>query len=156
MAAKPQVWRMAFRSGSQGPDYWDLCFRHGVAVLGMWSPHDLSSCSQEDLKGLYRQRCEWLNMEPTSTNLSNHRKFGFLMGEGDIIYAKLGTVLVGRGTILEPYLYNCHKKWLPRSLSLWGFFRKVQWDKNFEPISKAEVPRVFEAPLHTVLQLQGE
>jgi len=55
------VWRMAFRSGSQGLDKWDACFRRGIAAIAYGDLPDLSDVPEEQFSKFFSDYCmeEW-------------------------------------------------------------------------------------------------
>ena len=145
MATKPHsAWRMAFRSGSQGVDHWEKCFERGGAVIACRRSRDLSNVEKSDF-----QRQYW-----GTTLKSSFHKFRYEMEVGDVIYARSGTQIVGKGVVQGPYRYQ-RGVLGPRVHPMWAHNRKVRWERGFPPIPKNRAPRVFESQ-QTVLKLEGD
>jgi hypothetical protein len=156
VAKTARYWRMAFREGSQGVDHWEDCYRLGVAVIAMAITDD-----DKPLPDLTRVPKEKFNEfmvkhagAPQTSLDWSFRKFRYDLKPGDIIYAKSGARLVGKGLITGNYSYKVDLL-RKKGHEFWAHYRKVEWEKGVEAISKDKIPAVFEAPLHTILELKG-
>ena len=132
MKRKVNYWRMAFREGSQGPDLWKYCLIKGIAAIGYSDKNDVQIVG--DCRKFTIEEFDeiWKKKWPRSGSAKNSLKlFAYEMKEGDIIYAKEGPLIVGKGVVgkygYEPQLFNeyGHKGW--------NHFRNVEWDLSFKP-----------------------
>jgi hypothetical protein len=72
------------------------------------------------------------------------------MKNGDVIYAKTGTQVVGKGRIISEYAYDpTILRGTPGGES-WAHYVIVQWEKEFEPFHFR-----FDAQQYTILELTG-
>jgi len=154
MTVRPHsVWRMTFRDGPGGEDFCEDCFRYGVAVLGSQGQPDLTDIVESDFRQFWK---EYSISGSGGVNQGTHCSFRYRMKAGDIIYAKSGNRIVGKGMVISRHRYNKSGKVLPRCLSGWAYFRKVKWEKNFAAISSSEAPQMFDpSSFHTLLRLDG-
>jgi hypothetical protein len=144
-------WRMSFRIGSRGDEMWPVCQKRGIAAIGYFSNDgrpivkDCSKITVEEYNNNWRQK------DPRNiTGRSSLRKVAYEMKIGDVIYAKQGTEIVGRGKITSTYKYD--PSILKGSQVVdWHHYVKVDWEKDFQKVSIC-----LGAELTTVLQLKGE
>lgn len=136
------TWRMAFRMGSQGPSLWPLCYKYGVAAVSYEDVdgHDLSRVSPNDIAE------DWNSL--SSSQKASLRHVAYEMKKGDVIYAKEGAEIVGRGRVLGVYKYALSNKIVDEEGTLWPHQVPVLWEPGFN-----RVRVVVGADLHTVLEL---
>jgi len=144
-------WRMAFRRGSQGREMFQHCFEKGIAALGYYEyesrkpiVEDCSKISKEEFIRIWRTK--WPNPGTARKSLEY---VAYEMKKGDIIYAKQGPEIVGRGEIVSGYQYDPN---ILRDVDgKWEHFVRVNWQKNFKPFRL-----VIDPSYPTVLKLEGE
>ena len=85
---------MSFNAGTRGKKMWPQCFRAGAAAIqyGPVQSVDLLQASPQTQKELWKKLS-------SSSQKSSLRSFVFEMKPGDIIYAKEGPKIVGKGVI---------------------------------------------------------
>ena len=141
------IWRMSFRCGNQGYEMWRHCRELGVAAITYYPLHhtDLLQYPQGEPKHL------WAQLSPSQK--ASLRRVAYEMREGDIIYAKQGPKIVGRGVVKSPYQFDSEFRLsCPGDEGIpWTHQVTVDWDSDFEPIDIL----LGSEPL-TVLELSGE
>ncbi|MBM3330987.1 hypothetical protein FJY68_03940 [candidate division WOR-3 bacterium] len=126
-------WRMAFRWGSQGFELWPTCRSKNVAAIGYFGYRmrpivgDCSEVPVADFDNVWRRK--W--PENTTARVSL-RRFIYEMKPGDIIYAKNGPRIVGRGKVVSEYLYDPAVMDDPDHPH--DHYRRVEWNATFRPI----------------------
>lgn len=142
-------WRMAFRIGSKGYEMWPDCFERGIAAIGYYKNgkpvvEDCSKLTEDEYDEIWRRK------RPRAISARNSLKnVAYKMEEGDVIYVKKGTDIVGKGVITKEYKYD--PTILKGTKAEWEHFVTVDWGKNF---SKFRL--VLGADQITVLKLEGE
>jgi nitroreductase len=122
-----KYWRMAFREGSQGYSLWPLCKNHNVAAIS-YTPID--SIDLSNFPGKKEPVRLWKKL--SSSQQSSLFKAANEMQIGDVIYAKEGTEIVGRGRVMGHYKYGLNKKILSPGGYLWPHQIPVFWDRSFK------------------------
>jgi hypothetical protein len=124
-------WRMSFRWGTGGYELWDNCYKKGVAALGYYDSRmrpivgDCTGMSENDFEEAWRKR------RPKSGSArSSLRNFVYVMRPGDIIYAKQGPNIVGKGKVASGYLYDAEV--MNDHDHPHDHYRKVRWDPSFQ------------------------
>jgi predicted HNH restriction endonuclease len=151
---KISYWRMAFRSGSMDDDdlveMFEHCKAQGIAALGYWDykgkpiVKDCSKISEEEFDSAWREK--WPQNISGRTSL---RHLAYHMKRNDIIYAKQGPMIVGKGTLISGYEYD--PKILKGTPGNWQHFVRVKWNDDFKPFRLVIYPH-----WSTVLKLEGE
>lgn len=141
---------MAFRWGNKGRELWPYCFEQGIAAIGYYDGDnisivdDCSKISEDEYNHIWRTK--GVNAPAAQGSL---KKLAYRMEKGDIIYAKEGVNIVGKGTIKTQYKYK------PNVLDvdgiLWEHYVEVDWEKDFQQFKLD-----LEANQHTVLELNTE
>jgi len=97
-----KYWKMRFRAGQGGEDFFEDCRREGVAVLG-WSDGrgrdivgDCRNLTLEKYTEIWRRR-----RPRNSSGRASLRRVAYEMEPGDMIYAMTGPRVVGKGTITK-------------------------------------------------------
>ncbi len=143
-------WRMSFRIGSQGTEMWEECRKQGIAAIGAYDKNgdpvvrDCSRLTEEALTQAFRKK-----KPRNSARLFSFKNLVYRMQVGDIIYAKQGPYIVGRGVIKSGYQYDPNI--LKGSKARWEHFVRVDWEENFE-----SVPILLGAERITILPLSKE
>ena len=111
----PRLWYLALGPGSQ---YWEECFRQGIAVIGYDEQGDLRQYgSRKELESLGLSK-------PHSQACWN---FCREMSPGDLIIVKKGTKnLVGHGIVRSDYFFD-------RNRQRYRQVRRVEWRSNAWP-----------------------
>lgn len=118
-----RFWRMSFKAGNRGYSLWSQCKARQAAVITYDQFHEF------DLG-------PWPTGEPESrwTQLEASQKYSldavrYQMRVGDVIYAKDGPFIVGRGTVKRNYRFE------PDVLGdrdyRWGHHVQVAWQSSF-------------------------
>lgn len=136
---------MSFRCGNQGLEMWEACCKLKVAALTYLPIYktDLTKYSSREPKEL------WAKLSPNQK--ASLYRFVYEMQEGDIIYAKKGTSIVGRGVVTGSYQFVYNSSLICPDNEQWSHQRPVDWESNFDPV---EI--LLGAEPITVLQLSGE
>jgi hypothetical protein len=146
-----RYWRMAMRDGNQGPDRFPECFAKGIAAIDYC---DGRGRIVTDCRRLTPEQFEetWRRKWPRGNNpRANLRHIWLHMKKGDIIYAKTGTQVVGKGRIISEYAYD---PTVLRGKTLgerWAHYVRVRWENNFVPFHCA-----FDAVQCAILELTGQ
>jgi hypothetical protein len=116
---------MAFRHGAGGPSEWGNYRDAGVAAITYGAVHkiDLTRYSRGEAEQFWREA----GLAPAQKY--SLRQFVFKMQKGDIIYAKEGPLIVGRGTIVGDYRFS------PHTGLAWPHQRAVNWQQDFNPVA---------------------
>jgi hypothetical protein len=116
---------MAFRHGAGGPSEWGNYRDAGVAAItyGAVDKIDLAQYSRGEAEQLWRES----KLEPAQKY--SLRQFVYEMRKGDVIYAKEGPLIVGKGTIAGDYRFSAHTG------LAWPHQRAVKWQQNFNPVA---------------------
>jgi len=130
-------WRMAFRVGSGGPEMWPHCLRLGVAAI-TYSPLaevDLSKYPQGEPKDL------WAKLAPAQKY--SLRQVAYVMKKGDVIYAKQGPNIVGKGIVEGRYKFDSKFRIIDDYDIPWTHQVPVEWQSNFVAVkmSLGDQPR---------------
>jgi 5-methylcytosine-specific restriction endonuclease McrA len=142
-------WRMAFRIGDRGPEMWPECYKRGIAALGYYLDgkpvvENCSELTEDEYNGI------WQRKRPrNTTGRASLRKVAYQMKVGDIIFAKQGPRIVGRGRITSEYKYD--PDILEGAEARWEHFVEVDWNPDFGPIDI-----LLGAEQTTVLKLSGD
>ncbi len=122
------AWRMAFRVGPGGTELWPDCRRRGVAAI-TYSPLydvDLSKYQPNEPEAL------WARLSaPQKYSL---RQVAYRMRKGDVIYAKQGSTIVGKGIVRGPYRFDWKNRLRVHGDIPWAHQVPVQWLSDFAPI----------------------
>ncbi len=151
-------WRMAFREGPGGYDMWPACFSKGIAAIGYTDEDyipivkDCRHLTREQFREIWREKCPRSGSAQASLAM-----FAYEMEERDVIYAKDGKEIVGRGTVGK-YRYD------PGCLGRqgWEHVRKVKWEQDFPRFEcdlgawQWTVLRLDEARLAMIRQAEGK
>ncbi len=143
-------WRMSFRIGSEGTEMWEECCDRGIAAIGAYDKNgepavrDCSRLTEEELTLAFRKK-----KPGNAARLFSFKNLVYRMQEGDIIYAKQGPFIVGRGVITSRYQYDPNI--MKGSEARWEHYVRVGWEKDFEP-----VPILLGAERITILPLSKE
>jgi hypothetical protein len=143
-------WRMAMRIGNQGPSQWQDCLEKGIAAIGYYD--ESGELVVEDCRELTEREYDdiWRRKRPTWTvPRANLKKLAYEMQEGDTIYVKEGTRIVGKGAIMEGYGYDPNV--LLGAQEPWEHYVTVDWQKDFIPFELK-----LGAEQNTILRLEGE
>ena len=147
-----RFWRMAMKNGTKGDDIFPDCKQRNIAALDYWDKdhvnrivEDCTKLSEDEYVQKWRLRAPHHSSGRTSVRLLWKE-----MKVGDRIYAKTGTLVVGKGTITGEYEYD------PDILKdtmgpKWGQFVRVEWDKNFINFSFK-----FHAPMFTIREIKEQ
>lgn len=147
-----QYWRMAMREGSQGPDRFPDCCDRGIAALDYWD--DKGGRIVKDCRKLTEQEYEatWHAKAPRwPSPRASLRHLWLHMKKGDLIYAKTGTRVVGKGRIVGEYEYDPAILANGQDGEDWGHFVRVDWVDDFVPFDFR-----FHAPVSTIMPLAGQ
>ena len=148
-----KYWRMAFREGSLGRDRFPDCKRMGIAALDYWD--DTGNRIVGDLRkikdeGLYYRI--WKEKDPKNSSARTSLRHLWLdMKIGDLIYAKTGTRVVGKGHVTSKYTFDPQILQGTPGGARWAHYVKVNWEKDYPGFFFK-----FNAPQHTILELRGE
>lgn len=146
-----RYWRMAMREGSQGRDRFPDCFAKGIAALDYWDEHhqrivtDCRRLTERKFEELWRAK--WPRCGTARASL---RHLWLDMKKGDIIYAKTGTQVVGKGRIISEYAYDPTILRGTTGGKSWAHHVRVRWETNFVPFHFR-----FDAQQCTILELTG-
>jgi predicted HNH restriction endonuclease len=142
-----KYWRMSFRWGNQGRELWPYCFKQGVAAIGYYIGDesivtDCSKITEEEYDQIWREKGVY---SPSAQG--SLKKLAYNMKKDDVIYAKEGSYIVGKGRIKRRgYQYK------PNVLNiegiLWEHYVEVDWENDFTKF-KLDLG----ANQHTVLEL---
>lgn len=141
---------MSFRAGTHGKEMWPQCFGAGVAAIQYGPVQDVNllKVSPQTQKELWKKLS-------SSSQKSSLRSFVFEMKPGDIIYAKKGPEIIGKGVIdLKEGSYKfvrdtpiCDSRDCP-----WQHQRKIRWISDFRAVKfKLGAPQIF-----TIRELQAD
>ena len=145
-------WRMSFRIEIDNKNYelWSDCYERGIAAMSYYDYDgelvvgDCSILREDEYDEIWRTKR--INATSPQGSLKN---FAYRMKKEDVIYAKEGANIVGKGVITEEYNYDPNI--LKGTKSRWEHFVKVNWEKDFHPFKLN-----LEANLHIVLKLNEE
>lgn len=120
-----KTWRMAFRVGPEGHEMWPDCFRLGVAAITYSSVAkvDLSKYPPNERKEL------WKGLE--SPQKYSLRQVADVMKKGDVIYAKQGSKIVGKGIIKGSYQFDAKFRIIDPDGRPWAHQVPVEWQPDF-------------------------
>lgn len=122
------VWRMSFRAGNSGPEMWPECFRRGIAAITYrpLAETDLSAYRSGEPKRL------WAQLEPAQK--ASLRRVVYEMRPGDVIFAKQGPMIVGKGRVTGPYRFDGKLSLRDPFGTPWSHQVPVRWDPAFAPV----------------------
>ena len=126
-----KTWRMSFRAGNQGYEMWPDCFRLGVAAITYYplEKTDLSKYREGEPKKL------WAQLKPTQK--ASLRRVAYEMKAGDVIYAKRGPNIVGKGIVggrrERAYEFDSRFR-LKHDDFPWPHQVPVKWESDFPPV----------------------
>jgi hypothetical protein len=113
-------WRMAFRAGTNGYDLWPECRKLGVAII-QYSPLDDFDLTKFPI-GEPKDR--WAQLSGSAkTSLC---RFIIEMKKGDTIYVKSGPMIVGKGIVDSPYIFDKANRVVHDGVP-WQHQRRVKW-----------------------------
>jgi hypothetical protein len=137
-----QHWRMSFRVGNKGHEMWPDCLRMGRAAItyDAFLRIDLSQYKNDPPKAL------WNKLE--SAQKGSLRKIAHQIAPGDIIYAKQGGLLVGKGIVKSRYKYDSKFLLCEPNGNPWAHYVEVDWQPDFP-----ETPIRFGAVQTTIKNL---
>lgn len=141
-----KIWRMSFRCGNQGHEMWADCRRLKVAAMTYLPVYktDLSKFSKGEPKKL------WAKLAPNQR--ASLSRFVYEMKNGDIIYAKQGPSIVGRGVVTSSYRFVSNSRLVcPDNGIQWAHQVSVDWESDFNAVDI-----LLGAEPVTVLPLSGE
>ncbi|WP_319506923.1 hypothetical protein [uncultured Methanolobus sp.] len=128
-------WRMSFRiyRNNKPIEVWEQCKKQRIAAMGYYEDGepivgDCSQISEEEFDDIWRASGVFAPSAQSSL-----RHVAFHMEKGDIIYAKQGTSIVGKGIITEEYNYKLGI--VKQDEVKWEHYVKVDWDDNFKPFT---------------------
>lgn len=130
-------WRMAFRDRDGGYEMWPQCLSLEVAAI-TYSPLtnvDLSKYPQGEPKQL------WAKLFPSQKY--SLRQIAYVMKKGDVIYAKQGSYIVGKGIVKGSYQFDATLSIVDSHDTQWAHQIPVKWQSNFVAvkISLGDQPR---------------
>ncbi|WP_084323985.1 HNH endonuclease [Methanolobus tindarius] len=140
---------MSFRLGSNGVEVWEQCRKQGIAAMGYYYNGepvvgDCRNITEKEFDAIWRE-----SGVRSRTGKSSLKHVVFHMKEGDVIYAKKGTEIVGKGKIAEEYDY---KPGIVKQDGVrWEHYVKVDWNTDFKPFVLD-----LSANQHTVLKINQE
>ena len=151
-----RYWRMAMREGNQGRDRFPDCFAKGIAALDYWLEDrggrfrrvvaDCRRLTPEEFEEIWRRK--W----PKGTApRASVRHLWLHVKKGDVIYAKTGTRVVGKGRITSEYAYDPAILRGTPGGERWAHYVRVRWETDFVPFDFR-----FDAPQFTIFELAGE
>src|SRR3972149_415563 len=120
-----KTWRMAFRVGDGGPEMWPDCLRFSVAAITYYplAEVDLSKYPQGEPKDL------WAQLSPAQKY--SLRQVAYVMKEGDVIYAKQGPKIVGKGIVKGSYQFDAKFRIIDTNGTPWAHQVPVEWLPDF-------------------------
>ena len=122
-----EIWRMAFKNGSRGFNLWHQCKTHGLAVIAHPEmDFDLSKYPPEKFPD------KWASL--ASAPKYSLRAFAFRVRAGDVIYAKDGAHIVGRGVVKRRYHYYRSCPVRDENGERWPHVLDVGWEADFLPV----------------------
>jgi hypothetical protein len=142
---------MAMREGSQGRDRFYDCFAKGIAALDYWDEHGRRIVA--DCRRLTPEQFEetWRRKWPQGTSpRASVRHLWMHMKKGDVIYAKTGTQVVGKGRIISEYAYDPTVLRGTTGGESWAHYVRVRWETDFVRFHFR-----FDAQQYTILELTG-
>jgi hypothetical protein len=146
-----RYWRMAMREGNQGRDRFDAYRARGVAAIDYSDDHDrriVTDCRQLTLEAF---EDTWRRKQAKATSSrASLRHLWRDMRKGDIIYAKKGTEVVGKGRIIKGYAYDPALLRGEFGASTWAHYVSVRWETRFVSF---HFP--FDAQQHAIFELTG-
>jgi hypothetical protein len=144
------IWRMAFRDYSEGPSFWHQCLELSVASMTYEPVADIDlsvHATDSSTPG-------WDLLEASQKGCLRH--FVHDIAPGDIIYAKEGPRIVGRGMVSRPYQFDVVQPFLPpKGVTPYRHHVRVEWCLGFQPleiqIGATQMPTLLElAPADVV------
>ena len=138
------IWRMSFRCGNQGYDMWPHCRDLGIAAI-TYHPLEAIDLSRYPK---HEPRDRWNQL--ASSQKSSLSRVAYEMKSGDIIYAKRGPQIGGRGIVVDSYRFD-HRHLVDPDGNPWSHQVLVDWQRDFEPLSI-----LLGAEPTTVLRLSGD
>jgi predicted HNH restriction endonuclease len=119
---------MAFRVGPQGHPMWPECRRFDVAAITYYplAQIDLSKFPPGQPKD------KWAELSPPQKY--SLRKVAYDMRKGDVIYAKEGAKIVGRGIVKSSYQFDKRYRIIDPNGTPWAHQVRVEWASDFVPI----------------------
>lgn len=137
-------WRMAFKNGPGGFNLWPQCKTEGLAVIAHAEMNfDLSEYPPDKFPERWRGL-------PSESKYSL-TAFAFRVKAGDVIYAKDGADIVGRGIVKRKYYYNPHCPVRDENGERWPHVLDVSWETGFSPVEMS----LGDAQRFTVRALAG-
>ena len=139
------AWRMAFRCGINGFEMWDECLKHKVAIIEYWPFDDL------DLSKFARGKPQsaWTALRGSQPHSLD--RFVYQMQEEDVIYVKKGPVIVAKGVVAGPYLFDKKNRIIDPEGTPWQHQHLVRWS----PYREEVLIQVGYAPNVTVVPLDA-
>lgn len=119
------AWRMAFRAGTGGEEMFRKCVRCGVASITYYpiAEVDLSEYAEGEPKEL------WSKL--SSAQVYSLRQVAYKMKKGDVIYAKQGKMIVGKGIVKDGYQFDKQHRIIDPNNEPWTHQVPVAWLPNF-------------------------
>jgi hypothetical protein len=148
-----KYWRMAFREGNQGRDRFPDCKIMGIAALDYWDKTGHRTVDDlRKIKDKSRYDQIWRAKDPANSSArTSLRHLWMDMKIGDVIYAKTGTRVVGRGRVSSKYSFDPEILRDTPGGARWAHFVRVKWEKNYQGFFFK-----FDAPQHTILELKNK
>lgn len=130
-----RYWRMAMRDGEGGPDRFPDCKQRGIAALDYYRDKYLKERVVDDCRNLTEDEynLQWRQRAPRKSARKTSLKLLWTkVNIGDVIYAKTGTMIVGKGAVTSEYDFD------PDILKgakgpNWAHFVRVKWEDSFIP-----------------------
>lgn len=127
------VWRMAFRSGNQGPSVWPQCLRLGVAAITYPPIADIDLLEYPE----YEPHDKWRQLSGAQNK--SLARVAYSMRTGDLIYVKEGTSIVGKGIVLarpgqRAYQFDRSARIVDLGGEVWRHQVPVKWASDFNPV----------------------
>jgi hypothetical protein len=147
-----KYWRMAMRVGNRGFNGFDACRSKGIAAMDWWVDDQRVVT---DCRRLTREKYEsiWRTKSPRDTSpRAGLRHLWLDVKPGDIIYAKTGNQVVGKGKVVAGYAYDTK---ILAPFPAWAHHVKVEWEPDFIPFH-CKFDSKTDALLHTILPLNGK
>jgi len=126
-------WRMSFRDGNQGKSVWKDCLERGIAAIDYYDGNGdrvVEDCSKLTKEEVVKEFKKIMPNKPTCRK--NIIRIAYKMKDGDIIYAKEGPRIVGKGEIVKEYDFD--PEILKDTIVKWAHFLTVDWEEDFPEI----------------------
>lgn len=133
-----KYYRMSFRvhRNNKPIEVWEQCKKQGIAAMGYYYENgesivgNCSKINEEEFDDIWR--ASGVHAPSAQSSL---RHIAFHMEKDDIIYAKQGTSIVGKGTVADG-IYRYNKAGIVNQDGVkWEHYIEVNWDDDFKPFT---------------------